>query len=66
MFKLTKKQERALGRMKPNVAARRRKAMEAERDIVLSARMVQQLRRDDPELALDLYGPSLGQMARRK
>ncbi|NBC37382.1 hypothetical protein GTZ99_12555 [Novosphingobium sp. FSY-8] len=38
MIKLTAKQERALARMAPNVAARRRKTMMAERELVLASR----------------------------
>lgn len=36
MIKLTRKQERALARMAPEAAARRRKTMEAEREIVFT------------------------------
>jgi len=35
MFKLTAKQERALSKMPPEAAARRRKTMEAERQIIM-------------------------------
>ena len=63
MIALTIKQERALARMNPVAAARRRKTMIQERDIVISTRMIRDLRREDPELAFDLYGPSLGDLA---
>lgn len=66
MFKLTARQERALSKMAPEAAARRRATMMQERDIILSSRMVSDLRCTDPDLANDLYGPSLGELARRK